>query len=981
MNKLRANNLNNPCFSYYNINSLRFKIDDLREIISKSLPDVLVFAETKLDSTFSNSQFFLNDYYEPTRKDKTCHSGGIIEYIKKGLIRKRLSEMELKSFESIASEITINKKKYFVLSFYRTEREENRLSNIHKFFLELSTILDRIIAKYDNIILMGDINIDLHDKKCSGHKELIEFMNIYSLKNIVKSKTCFFNDHESSIDIILTNRHRNFFNSFAFELGVSDCHKMVGTFLRTHMARLKTKEISYRSLKNLDNDLFLKELSENLADFKCENSNNGYENLIKIFIDVLDKHAPLKKKNVRGNQNRFMNKKLSKAIMTRSRLKSKHQKSKSNIDRKNYKKQRNLCTKIRDQAIKADFEKAFSTIKENSKPFYDIMKPYLTNKGALCCTDIILTENDHIISSDSEIANIFVDYYTNIVEITSGSPPVSIADSCTPGTSFDQIIDKICDNFKHHPSIKCIKRNKKHSQIFNFKPVTVKQVLKLLKSLNPKKAIGIDGIPPLILKLSAEIIAKPLTNLINKSIEDMDFPTLAKIAAILPVFKKDDRSQKKNYRPLSILSTLSKIFGKLLNDQILFFMNDILSPFVSAYRKGYSTQHVLIRLIEEWKEALDNKNIVGAVLMDLSKAFDCIPHDLLIAKLNAYGFDKPALKYIYSYLKGRRQCVKINGVYSKYKTILSGVPQGSILGPLLFNIFINDFYYCFTSANLHGFADDNTLSASAKNIDDLKLILTEESKVAINWLKANDMLANPSKFQSIFLTKSKEHIKTTLVIDDKIIESKSTVELLGVEIDDKLKFESHISKNCEKAGGQLNSLFRFKRYLSPFTKKLTVNSFILSNFSYCPLIWLFCPAKSKNKIELIRKRAIKFLNEEDKLSGIGSSSMEVRRLRTLALEIYKTVNDINPSYMKKIFSQTTNRSSERFRYNIETKKYNQVKFGRNSLRILGPILWNSLPNVEKSLTSFFKFKKFINNWGKYGCNLYNKFLSYYNAIK
>ena len=175
------------------------------------------------------------------------------------------------------------------------------------------------------------------------------------------------------------------------------------------------------------------------------------------------------------------------------------------------------------------------------------------------------------------------------------------------------------------------------------------------------------------MKLSAEILAKPLAYLINQSIIENDFPTLAKIASILPIFKKDDRSQKNNYRPISILSSLSKIFEKVLQNQMAAFSNNFLSPYISAYRKGHSTQHVLVRLLEECKKALDDDYVVGSVMMDLSKAFDCIPHDLFIAKLEAYGFEQSALRLIYSYLKGRRQCVKISVTQSKFMTILAGL--------------------------------------------------------------------------------------------------------------------------------------------------------------------------------------------------------------------------------------------------------------------------------------------------------------------
>ena len=146
-----------------------------------------------------------------------------------------------------------------------------------------------------------------------------------------------------------------------------------------------------------------------------------------------------------------------------------------------------------------------------------------------------------------------------------------------------------------------------------------------------------------------------------------------------------------NYRPLSLLSVFSKVYEKVLKESLVSGMNEYASNYISAYRANYSTQHVLIRLLEEWREHLDNDEKVGAVLMDLSKAFNCIPHNLLIAKLDAYGFGRDIVEYVYSYLENRKQCVKINNTKSDFKYILSGVPQGSIVGPILFNLFLNDF--------------------------------------------------------------------------------------------------------------------------------------------------------------------------------------------------------------------------------------------------------------------------------------------------
>ena len=261
-------------------------------------------------------------------------------------------------------------------------------------------------------------------------------------------------------------------------------------------------------------------------------------------------------------------------------------------------------------------------------------------------------------------------------------------------------------------------------------------------------------------------------------------------------------------------------------------MYDNISPFISAYRKNYNTQHVMIRLLEEWRENVDKNYIVGGVLMDLPKAFDCIPHGLLLAKLAAYGVDENLVCYIYSYLIHRKQYVRINNINSDFLNVVSSVPQGSIVGSILFNCFFNDFFHFIETANAHNFADDNTLSDFANHIKNLIHLLESECSMAIKWFKDNKMIVNPGKFQAIILDKKKNnHTQEKIKIGKNVVKVKSSVKLLGVQIDSELNFTLDIANICRSAANQLNALIRLKNLLGFQEKKILINSYFYSNFN------------------------------------------------------------------------------------------------------------------------------------------------------
>ena len=369
------------------------------------------------------------------------------------------------------------------------------------------------------------------------------------------------------------------------------------------------------------------------------------------------------------------------------------------------------------------------------------------------------------------------------------------------------------------------------------------------------------------------------------------------------------------------------------------------------------------------KKALDGKNKAGGILTDLSKAFDCLNHNLLIAKLEAYGFAENALKLVHDYLKKRKQRTKGNDSYSSWRELKFGVPQGSILGPLLFNIFINDIFYFIKDTKLANYADDNTIYTVESNTDDLLKTLENETSLILNWFKVNEMKSNDDKCHLIVC--NQDHV--SVILGNETIEQSNSVELLGINIDANLNFNEHITNLCRKANQKLHALARISKYLNEDKLKILMKTFVQSQFNYCPLVWRFHNSTLNNKINKLHERALRIVYRDEYssfqelLNRDNSITIHQRNLQRLAIEMYKIHNLMSPLPMQELFTEKVNTYELRKMRCWESNNVRTVRYGTETIRYRGPKTWELVPQVIKASKSLKEFKQNIKKWKPEGC--------------
>ena len=551
------------------------------------------------------------------------------------------------------------------------------------------------------------------------------------------------------------------------------------------------------------------------------------------------------------------------------------------------------------------------------------------------------------IEDPSELANTFNNFFANVA--------VKIKEPVTH-SNHDKLKD-FCDS-RLPDNIK-----------FSISNIEKDQVLKYLSTMDSCKATGTDNIGPRLLKFAAPYIAGDISYICNHSINSSTFPRKWKEAKVSPLHKNGSHDDVNNYRPISILPVLSKVLEKHVHDCLSAYLKEynLLHKTQSGFRSQHSCETALVHMIDTWLNAMDNGKMIGVVLVDFKKAFDLVDHKILLSKLKLYGIDNEALTWFNTYLAHRQQQVSLNDNKSDFETVTFGVPQGSILGPLLFLLFINDLPLYINNVSADLYADDTTLYDVQNSIE----MIEHNLQIGLNqlhiWCKYNGMVLNSAKTKVMLLTTSQKRqrlpsINLNLNYSEESLKVVSNDKILGVFVDDNLVWSDHVRHICKKISSYIWLLSKIKYFLSLEHRVQFYKSYIQPHIDFCSIVWANSSESNKMKILKMQKRACRVVLDYN----VNDSHEAFRSLKILSVYdrlflrkakfMFKVYHGLTPQYVSENFML---RNEMDMSINLRSSAAGcfvpplpKRECFKQSMRYSGCLIWNSLPNnVKQSQTA------------------------------
>lgn len=914
---------------HLNVQGIKSKVDQLEIILQQKDIDVCCLSET----------FFKNSEVDILQLDgfknianfcrKLKERGGVAIYAKNTVDCRELNwvaEMSVEShFECCG--ITICEVNYIIICVYRAPN-----SNLDIFLVNMEMLLCKLVTRSRNnckkIFILGDYNVNILEKTNKAELLLNAFRS-FNLHPSIAVPTRITSHSQTCIDNIFTNVKN--YNVDVLDIGLSDHTCQVISILTS----LSYKEkYWYVYNRNPDNymDIFLKYISQfSFTDvYSATDPNYGYKMFIDTFSLVFDLCVPDKIIKVTHRRNPIWK---TKGIATASRHKRQLylQSLKSNnfVIKNKYKKYCKVMKAVTKQS-KRNANINFITQSANkSKATWQIIKQNTTQINVIKNTVDHIIKDGIVIDEPFDIANSMNNYFVNITNSVNVTPYKPL----TP------------------PNL---------TSIF-MTPVTTHELIGIVKKLKNKKSTGHDKIPMKAIKLSIEYIAEPLAHIINLTLESGVFPDDLKKALVKPLYKKGPKTEMGNHRPIALLPNFSKIFEKIIYNRILSFFtkNNILNTNQFGFQKGKNTTLAIFKVLRRiWTDIQKKKTAVG-LFIDLSKAFDCVSHKILLRQLEHVGIRGAASKLIQSYLTNRQQATildaynkatkTITRVQSNYEENLQGVPQGSVLGPLLFLIYVNEFPLVLDHLCVM-FADDATIFISEEKLNASNIVdeLYNTIKKVMSWLSSINLKVNLDKTKIIQFTNYKQTAQDiNLVVGSEKIEQVTSTNFLGITIDNNLNWKSHIEKINKTLSKTCYAISILSRITSTEVAKSAYYGNIYPFLTYGVIFW----GNSANvqSTFILQKKCLRIiynLNSMESARTLFISNNILTLTCIYILEISLFVKEQNEYFPRK--SEKKKNLRPQYKYDICTVRPSSYIL-KKSTYVSGIKVYNHLPERIKAL--------------------------------